>query len=202
MKADASVNERAKPVVERDILEEYSSVFEKLTDKQHEVLGLVADNFTSKEIAFELGISESAVNQRIEAVRARTGNPPRAELARVYRKFVQGGPEAETAPDEPALSISSKIFAPQIPQVSHGLMARQRDQQDGGGESYLIGSVASLDARSPWRFAETQPPIVPEVLDGSNAGLSRIAAIVIIAGGMLLVMIVGLGVLRALSDLG
>jgi DNA-binding CsgD family transcriptional regulator len=57
-----------------------------LTDKQREVLALVADNRTSKEIAARLGVSESAVNQRIEMVRARLGGLPRGELARLYRQ--------------------------------------------------------------------------------------------------------------------
>ncbi len=57
-----------------------------LTDKQREVLALVADNRTSKEIAGLLGVSESAVNQRIEMVRARLGGLPRGELARLYRQ--------------------------------------------------------------------------------------------------------------------
>ncbi len=57
-----------------------------LTDKQREVLALVADNRTSKEIAGLLGVSESAVNQRIEMVRARMGGLPRGELARLYRQ--------------------------------------------------------------------------------------------------------------------
>ncbi len=58
----------------------------KLTRKQHEVLALVADNRTSKEIAARLGITESAVNQRIEMVRSRLGGLPRGELARLYRQ--------------------------------------------------------------------------------------------------------------------
>lgn len=41
---------------------------------------------TSKEIAGLLGISESAVNQRIEIVRGRLGGLPRGELARLYRQ--------------------------------------------------------------------------------------------------------------------
>ncbi|MFD2578502.1 helix-turn-helix transcriptional regulator [Novosphingobium colocasiae] len=49
--------------------------------------GSFPKNRTSKEIAWELGISESAVNQRIESIRARAGSPPRAELARVYRQY-------------------------------------------------------------------------------------------------------------------
>jgi biotin operon repressor len=71
------------------------STFAALTRKQHEVLALVADNRTSKEIAAELGISESAVNQRIETVRSRLGGLPRAKMARDYRAFV-ATPEGET----------------------------------------------------------------------------------------------------------
>jgi DNA-binding CsgD family transcriptional regulator len=57
----------------------------KLTKKQRDVLALVADNRTSKEIAGRLHISESAVNQRIEMIRQRLGGLPRGELARLYR---------------------------------------------------------------------------------------------------------------------
>ncbi len=60
-----------------------------LTRKQRDVLALVADNRTSKEIAARLGISESAVNQRIEMVRSRLGGLPRGELARLYRQEFQ-----------------------------------------------------------------------------------------------------------------
>lgn len=59
-----------------------------MTAKQHEVLALLADNRTSKEIAFQLGVSESAIVQRVEAVRSRTGQPARAELARAYRRYL------------------------------------------------------------------------------------------------------------------
>lgn len=69
----------------------------KLSAKQRDVLALVADNRTSKEIAGLLGISESAVNQRIEIVRARLGGLPRGELARLYRQEFSLG-EAESEP--------------------------------------------------------------------------------------------------------
>lgn len=49
-------------------------------------MALVADNRTSKEIAGLLGISESAVNQRIELIRGRLGGIPRGEMARLYRQ--------------------------------------------------------------------------------------------------------------------
>ncbi len=61
-------------------------VLPQLTAKQRAVMALVADNRTSKEIAGLLGISESAVNQRIELIRARLGGIPRGEMARLYRQ--------------------------------------------------------------------------------------------------------------------
>jgi DNA-binding CsgD family transcriptional regulator len=83
-----------------------SASLSELTDKQREVLALVADNRTSKEIAGLLGISESAVNQRIEMVRARLGGLPRGELARLYRQ--------EFAPSDSELEklIWQKIHLP------------------------------------------------------------------------------------------
>ncbi|WP_098105282.1 helix-turn-helix transcriptional regulator [Novosphingobium sp. PC22D] len=62
-------------------------MFETLTEKQREVMDLLVENHTSKEIAAKLGISESAVNQRIEAVRMRMGGVVRSELARAYRQY-------------------------------------------------------------------------------------------------------------------
>ena len=86
-------------------------VLSQLTKKQREVLALVADNRTSKEIACLLGISESAVNQRIEAIRARLGWIPRGELARLYRQANQ-----EILPELQANSDTWKKI--QVPQTA------------------------------------------------------------------------------------
>ncbi|MFM2302314.1 MAG: hypothetical protein RLZZ84_2050 [Pseudomonadota bacterium] len=92
----------------------------ELTSKQHEVLALVADNRTSKEISTLLGISESAVNQRIESVRVRLGGMPRGELARLYRQF-----KASEDRRSPATDLNShpwqKIHLP-----SHGDIYQDR----------------------------------------------------------------------------
>jgi DNA-binding CsgD family transcriptional regulator len=88
-----------------------------LTAKQREVLALVADNRTSKEIAARLGISESAVNQRIEMVRARLGGLPRGELARLYRQEY-----LEPEPDQTGTNIPTwqKIYLPHDAPSGHG----------------------------------------------------------------------------------
>lgn len=57
------------------------AVLDALTDKQREVIIYVSEGLTSKEIARRLGVSESAVNQRIETIRQRLGGLPRAQIS-------------------------------------------------------------------------------------------------------------------------
>lgn len=60
------------------------AVFEGLTDRQVQVLVLVAEGLTSKEIAYELGLANRTVNQHIDAVRNQAGGMPRKHLARSF----------------------------------------------------------------------------------------------------------------------
>jgi DNA-binding CsgD family transcriptional regulator len=164
-------------------------IFQELTAKQHEVLRFVAENRTSKEIAYEIGVSVSAVNQRIESVRNRAGSPPRAELARAYRQYLQeqtAETAAEAAVDasEPedieSLQDSAAIEQPALAIV------------DGGIEA------GTMPDHSP---VQQGPRVLPRAFDGEQAAVTRVAAMVVIAVGLLLVAMVGLGVARALSDL-
>ncbi len=68
-----------------DILKQ-TALLDALTDKQREVIAMAAEGMTSKEIARKIGISESAVNQRIEVIWQRLGGLSRAQIARIYRQ--------------------------------------------------------------------------------------------------------------------
>jgi DNA-binding CsgD family transcriptional regulator len=61
-----------------------------LSDKQLQVLALVAQHRVAKEIAWELQISEDTVAQRIKRVQTLLGVHSRAEAARVYLEAQQG----------------------------------------------------------------------------------------------------------------
>jgi DNA-binding CsgD family transcriptional regulator len=162
----------------------YTALFASLTAKQHEVYALVAEGRSSKEIAWKLGITDSAVNQRIEAVRSRAGSPARAELARAYRHFVaeQKSPapeEAQYAPDTaPAVASEHVMVPPSSHLAVHGpssALALAGDRQD-------------------------HPTfIVPHTLLGANAGLNRMVAMAIIAVCLTMVALVGFSVLHALT---
>lgn len=152
----------------------YLAIFSTLTVKQHQVFALLAEGRTSKEIAWRLGVTDSAIVQRIEAVRSRAGSVPRAELARDYRLYIASQSSSASAAIHPAgaTDVGSMVLA------------------DGPASS-------SPDRRS--RHADGL--IVPEMFAGPNAGLNRMAAMVVIALGLLAVAMVGLGVAQAVANL-
>lgn len=137
----------------------------QLTRKQREVLALVADNRTSKEIAGLLGISESAVNQRIEIVRARLGGLPRGELARLYRLNFS----TEEASDIPTWQ---KIHLPQSDVDGNGAAVESIQTSAIGGSHHfgdtgLDGSQLSATFSSgppAWLSSEERPMAMARVM--------------------------------------
>jgi len=178
-------------VAQRKQNHDFQDLFEGLTAKQHEVMRFVSDNFTSKEIAYELSVSESAVNQRIEAVRARAGSPPRAELARAYRAFLLH--------EQDLLEACNPLPHKNLQVPIAPVLAAIRGQDERVDE-LALSDVVAFQATPPWQ-GKAIGRIVPEVLDGTHAGLNRTAAIVAIAVGTLFLALGGLGVVRALSDM-
>ena len=63
----------------------------RLSEKHLQVLALVAQHRVSKEIAWELGIAEDTVAQRMKRVQTILGVRSRAEAARVYLEAHQTG---------------------------------------------------------------------------------------------------------------
>ena len=129
----------------------------QLTEKQREVLALVADNRTSKEIAALLGISESAVNQRIEMIRGRLGGIPRGELARLYRQELEN------------FQRISATFPPTWQKIQ--LPEQASDGEGKGAESISSsGPVGSHSGDGPGRNgSQLSPASVP----GESSWLTR-----------------------------
>lgn len=59
--------------------------FDDLTEKQREIVHLLLDDRSTKEIARIVGISPSAVEQRLKSIRNPHGNISRRELQRHFR---------------------------------------------------------------------------------------------------------------------
>jgi DNA-binding CsgD family transcriptional regulator len=61
----------------------------ELTCKQRQVLDLLLEHKTSKEIARELGISPHTVDQRVQFAREKLGTRTRGEAAVAYRRLLE-----------------------------------------------------------------------------------------------------------------
>jgi len=177
---------------ERSIVRVYTMI-EQLTEKQREVLALVADNRTSKEIARIIGVSESAVNQRIESVRRLSGGLGRAELARLWRE--QDGPPGTEPTCNPLTGQSSQLT-----------------------DTYLIGDEAAAGrlpfgtatpeaATGSHRPADDRPltkplSVLPAVLDGPQGAFHRLALVAVMAAAIMVIAVSALTIVDTLATLG
>ena len=151
-----------------------------LTDKQREVLDLLLEHKTSKEIARDLRISPHTVDQRIQFAKDKLGARTRSEAAVAYRRLLETY-EGTTYEDSGiALAVS--------------------------GADVARGTEAPLlePASRTWNRFDRPPQVggevqaVPQVFDGRFGTLVRLGAIIGIA--VLLVLLV-LGALATLSQL-
>jgi DNA-binding CsgD family transcriptional regulator len=156
-------------------------IFASLTAKQHEVLAHVAEGRSSKEIAWLLGVSDSAVNQRLEAVRSRVGSPTRAELARAYRFYLANKAAPRSPESVPvSLAVAGGEKGASVSEMPVFAKLQAGDLRD-GGQRLPLGLI------------------VPQAFVGPDAALNRLAAMVVIAAGLLTVAMIGLSVEQALA---
>jgi DNA-binding CsgD family transcriptional regulator len=157
----------------------------KLTDKQREVLDLVVQHQSSKEIARRLGISPFTVDQRIASARKKLGAGSRAELARLYGRQI---------------SICDESVY-QFPHIAEPLILPQDGNQDQTNEPvFTLNDVSQFQRSTPWEQ-------IPERLSGLEAldnrfGVGgRIAAILAFATALAFVLAAMMAVAETLSRL-
>ena len=161
-------------------------VLESLTEKQREVLSLLAEGRTGKEIAHVLNISDSAVVQRIEKIRAKFDGASRLQLGRIWRDY--------TASDIPT---DCKFFAGKSFQLPNKPELSEKGGRDTATTHFEFMDYAVFKADTPWSD-DRGCQVVPEVLDGENATIFRwlyaVAAALGIACFLLVLLAVSLSV--------
>ena len=155
-----------------------------LTAKQREVLDLLIEHKTSKEIARQLGISPHTVDQRIFFAREKLGVGTRGEVAVAYRRMVAVSgrttyQKTTIAVPAPASQTISGSLAGQV----LGLRSPELARPDGT-------ALAELDYR-----------VVPELFDGRYGTLVRLSAIIAIAVFMVILVLGGLAIFSQLSEM-
>jgi DNA-binding CsgD family transcriptional regulator len=126
-----------------------SAALAALTAKQREVLDLVLQHKSSKEIARTLGISPYTVDQRIAAARQKLNVCTRGELARAYAELLEVC--GQTAYDFSHMAIAGE--------------PDQSDRQDLQLDPVIaLSDVATLTVSPPWQ-AQTGSSVGLEAFD-------------------------------------
>ena len=153
--------------------------FAGLTPKQRQVLDLLIEHKTSKEIARLLGISPHTVDQRIFFAKDKLGANSRNEAAVAYRQLVYGRTTYQDSDMvRPHSGAEAVIGSPSglALALSHGW-----PRSDG-----------SLPHEADYR-------VVPELFEGRYGTLMRLSAIIAIAVFMVILVLGGLAIFSELS---
>ena len=155
-----------------------------LTAKQREVLDLLIEHKTSKEIARLLGISPHTVDQRIFFAREKLGVSSRGEVAVAYRRLVG-------VSGRPTYQNSGIAVPAPTPQRTPGSLAGQ-----------MLGLRSPELARPDGTaLAELDYRVVPELFDGRYGTLVRLGAIIAIAAFLVILVLGGMAILSQLSEM-
>ncbi len=173
------------------------SGLDALTAKQREVLDLLIEHKTSKEISRALGISPYTVDQRINLARAKLKLANRAEVAHIYRGLVSTYQRSVYEPSyiaDPPISVDvgrrddTEADTPS-PVLQLAITASATAPGNGSVEAQASGGTARL----PYFH------VLPEMFDGPYGTVLRLALMVGIA---LFLMLVALGGMSMFSQLG
>jgi len=155
-----------------------------LTEKQREVLDLLLEHKTSKEIARLLGISPHTVDQRIFFAKEKLGAASRSEVAVAYRRLV--GISGRVTYQETRIASP-----PRSAQMTPGSLA---------GQVLGLRSPELARPEGP-ALAELDYRVVPELFDGRYGTLVRLGAIIAISALLIIVVLGGMAILSQLSEM-
>jgi DNA-binding CsgD family transcriptional regulator len=156
------------------------NLLDELTANQREVLDLLIQHKTSKEIARDLGISPHTVDQRVQFARDKLGVRTRGEAAAVYRRLIETYEQSTYESSylaEPAASLEM------------------------GEGPFRDRSHSDRVQPAPPPGAEADIQVVPELFEGRYGTLMRLGAIVVIAVFLVIFVLGGLAIFAQLSEL-
>lgn len=157
--------------------------FANLTAKQREVLDLLLEYKTSKEIARHLRISHHTVDQRIQFAKDKLGASTRSEAAVAYRRLLQLS-EGMTYEDSGIAAV-----------------ALSTDDAAGDRASATQPNSPNWTGSNAAEHAEADYQMVQGIFDGRFGTLTRLGAIFAIAVLLVLLVLGALGILTQLSQL-
>ncbi|WP_394729733.1 hypothetical protein [Altererythrobacter sp. GH1-8] len=165
---------------------------QNLTSRQKSVMERIDRRVPIKVIANELGVSETRINQHIRALKDIYEAGSLNELVEKYRACQRArGIVTESSPFR-----KSEYTKNQLPESAALTNELRRDTST----VQSAGSQAPAKLFSASGADQSEPKIVPGVLDGEHAILFRLAAIVGIAFGILAAVVLSVTAAMAISE--
>ena len=159
-----------------------------LTSKDMQVLAMISERLTVKEMAARQGVSISAINKRIRTLKEVFEVNTHRELHEAYAEMAEkGGFDVCTE------STCTKNALPEFSEPT------DRSAQDEKASVAALQDSITMRIDTPWAVHE-EPRIVPRMLDGPNAGLLRSVAIMAITLLILAGILVSLGVAQGITE--
>lgn len=167
------------------LLDDVHDRFGRLSPKERELLDHVLQHKSLKVIAHDLGVTVSAVDQRLKSARRKLGAADRNDAARLYsaalascRESTCGLAEVGTTRESPL----SQILEPPL------------------RSTFTFQDSATIDVAPPW-FGRRQRGAVSEVLDEKFGRLWRVVAIPVFAVAIAMLALALMAMAKALSEL-
>lgn len=179
-----------------------SKILDELTSKQREVLDLLIQHKTSKEISRILGISPHTVDQRIMLARAKLKVRSRNEVAQVYSRLVAGDASGGGRQSPEFGAYEQPVYG--FSDVADSVPSVQNDLRDDAAADIRHAVWTEL-AEVPEAMSEAQNEpyhhVLPEVFDGPHGTLLRLGAMFAISIMLILVGLGGLSMFAQLSTM-
>lgn len=175
-----------------------------LTDRQRAVIERIDRRTPIKGIASDLGVSETRINQHIRALKDIYEAESLTDLVEAYRADKLEIEKSEEkvkvdiiqSPMQNERGLSESVYNKNQVPIS-GLIGDPLAQDDPG--ALVIRDVSSMGDEAPW-LRSSEPQVVPRALDGENAVLLRLVAIVGIAFGLLAAVVLTVTAAVTLSE--
>lgn len=166
-----------------------AGALDALTLKQREVLDLLIEYKTSKEISKVLCISPHTVDQRVDSAKAKLGASSRSDLAKRYRELLGAdAPMYERLTYDDSYIVSEPKRRHMEPNASTVASQFSNLTFDGGGTAVLGGS-------------ERDFRVVPELFDGRWGTIARLVTILSITILLSIAFLGGLSMMMEVSNL-
>jgi DNA-binding CsgD family transcriptional regulator len=157
----------------------------RLSPKERELLDQILQHKSLKVIAHHLGVTPSAVDQRLKSARIKLGAADRNDAARIYTGLLASCRESTCGFAQLGTELGSQVTETSEPP---------------SGSTFTFHDSATIEVVPSW-FERRHRGVVPEFLDEKVGRLWRVVAIPVFAVAIAMLALALMAMAKSLSEL-